>query len=410
MAYNEPLPRSTLLNETKLKAEGALEETKIVLGWMLDTRRLLISLPTHKYIAWTGQISNMIKTKRTTSKELETVLGRLSNASSILPMARHFLPRLRFLQMKMGKYKVYSLNMTLLADLKICLRNLEKAKLGISMNAISFRLPSICYYEDACPQSFGGWNHGGEFYDFVIPQKLLNRAHINEFEFIAAIVHPWIDILRGRLNRGDCFLVMGDSTTANGWLHKSKYREEGKTAERHAVRLKIARKLAELVIDNELTLYSQWFPGKVNVIADCLSRDTHLTDPDRIALLSSFFPPQDMPCFKRIPVPTEISDWICSILQLLPRRTQTLERHMNSGLKIGTSGRSSATDSALKAIDTWSLFPPLVDKLSSEHSPHSLEKPYTKAADLRKWLQEQSAVPLGMYHRASDQLDTLTPG
>jgi hypothetical protein len=103
---------------------------------------------------------------------------------------------------------------------------------------------------------------------------------------------------------------MGDSTTAMGWLHKSKYNEDSETAARHALRLKIARKLAELVIDNNLTLYSQWFPGKDNVIADCLSRDTRLTDTDRIALLSSFFNPQDMPCFKRVPVPTVISEWI----------------------------------------------------------------------------------------------------
>ena len=166
VAPNEPLLRSALLNATKLAAEGALEETKIVLGWKLDTRRLLISLPEHKYIAWTGQIASMIKTKRTTSKELETVLGRMSNASSILPMARHFLPRLRFLQMKMGRYKEYSLNKTLIADLKLCLKIIQKTQLGIIMNAISFRLPYICYYEDACPKSLGGWNHGGEFYDF----------------------------------------------------------------------------------------------------------------------------------------------------------------------------------------------------------------------------------------------------
>jgi hypothetical protein len=127
---------------------------------------------------------------------------------------------------------------------------LKKTQLGISMNSISFRLPSICYYEDACPKSLGGWNHGGEFYDFVVPKELLNRAHINELEFLESIIHPWIDILRELLRPGDCFLVMGDSTTAMGWLHKSKYRENGETAERHAVRLKIARKLPELVIDN----------------------------------------------------------------------------------------------------------------------------------------------------------------
>ena len=145
---------------------------------------------------------------------------------------------------------------------------------------------------------------------------------------------------------------MRDSTTAMGWIHKSRYREDGETAERHAIRLKIARKLATLVIDNELTMYSQWFLGKENVIADCLSRDTHLSDPDLIHLLSSFFPPQSTPRFKRVPIPSVISEWVRSILRLLPKREQTLERHRNSGLEIGVSGRSLLSSSALEAIDT----------------------------------------------------------
>ena len=53
---NEPLPRTALINKRKLAAEGRLDERKIVLGWMLDTRRLTISLPEHKFLAWTSQI------------------------------------------------------------------------------------------------------------------------------------------------------------------------------------------------------------------------------------------------------------------------------------------------------------------------------------------------------------------
>ena len=194
---------------------------------------------------------------------------------------------------------------------------------------------------------------------------------------------------------------MRDSTTAMGWIHKSRYREDGETAERHAIRLKNARKLATLVIDNELTMYSQWFLGKENVIADCLSRDTHLSDPDLIHLLSSFFPPQSTPRFKRVPIPSVISEWVRSILRLLPKREQTLEQHTNSGLEIGVSGRNSLSSSALKAIDTLSLFPPLENLQSSVPSQPSSEKRFTRAADLRKWLQTQSDVPLETFHRDS---------
>ena len=42
-----------------------------------------------------------------------------------------------------------------------------------------------------------------------------------------------------------------------GCIHKSRYREDGEKADRHAIRLKIANKLATLVIATELTMYSQ---------------------------------------------------------------------------------------------------------------------------------------------------------
>ena len=295
----------------------------------------------------------------------------------------------------------------MIADLELCLKLLQKTRLGISLNSISFRLPNMCYFEDVCNHGLGGWNHLGEFYDWVIPKDLVGDAHINELEFLACVIHPWMDILSGRILRGDCVLVMGDSTTAMGWLYKSKYREEGESADRHAIRLMIARKLADLVIDNDLTLYSQWFPGKQNIIADSLSRDPHFSDTERISLFSSYFDPQDMPHFRRSILPSEISNWICSILRLLPNVKPTQMEPTTSGLQIGTSGRSSPSDSKLEAIDIWKLFPPLEDKQSSGLSPLLSERRSIREARARQWLQARSSVPLEMYHRDSEPLDYL---
>ena len=298
----------------------------------------------------------------------------------------------------------------MLTDLDFCLKILKTAYEGISMNSIPFCLPNVCYWEDACNHGLGGWNHLGDFYDFLIPENLIGHAHINELEFLACVIHPWMDILQGRILKGDCVLIIGDSTTAMGWIHKSRYREDRESAERHAIRLKIARKLAELVIENGLTLYSQWFPGSHNIIADSLSRDQHFSDTERISLFSSFFPPQDSPHFRRTILPTEISEWVCSILQMLPKPAQTQSEHSTSRLRIGKSGRSFCSDSELKAIDTCKLFHPLEDMPSSEHSPPLSERRSMQEVKARKWLQAQSNVPLKMFHRASGQLDTLIHG
>jgi hypothetical protein len=47
----------------KLSAEGRLEETKMILGWMWDFRCLTISLPIDKYTVWSAAISKMMQEK-----------------------------------------------------------------------------------------------------------------------------------------------------------------------------------------------------------------------------------------------------------------------------------------------------------------------------------------------------------
>ena len=52
LSASEPIPRHPIISISKLIAEGALEETKSLLGWNYDTRRLLLSLPKHKIFAY----------------------------------------------------------------------------------------------------------------------------------------------------------------------------------------------------------------------------------------------------------------------------------------------------------------------------------------------------------------------
>ena len=75
------IPRDDILAIDKMKAEGAAEERKICLGWMLDTRRLLVSLPDHKTIEWKSQIDSLLMQKSASEKELASILGRLENVA-----------------------------------------------------------------------------------------------------------------------------------------------------------------------------------------------------------------------------------------------------------------------------------------------------------------------------------------
>ena len=87
-------PRESVLALNKLEAEGGLSESLIVLGWCYGTRRLLVSLPNHKFTAQ-AVISNAISSNRILPGDLETLVNRLNHLGSIMRMSRHFLSRLR---------------------------------------------------------------------------------------------------------------------------------------------------------------------------------------------------------------------------------------------------------------------------------------------------------------------------
>jgi hypothetical protein len=71
----ESLPRDKVLAIDKAIAEDTPAKRLIVLGWMIDTRRLLISLPTDKFTAWTADINNFLlsKGRRVKLRTLETM-------------------------------------------------------------------------------------------------------------------------------------------------------------------------------------------------------------------------------------------------------------------------------------------------------------------------------------------------
>ena len=52
LASNNPVPRKETLSLTKIQAESTPCEMMIVLGWWLDTRRLLLRLPNDKFVAY----------------------------------------------------------------------------------------------------------------------------------------------------------------------------------------------------------------------------------------------------------------------------------------------------------------------------------------------------------------------
>lgn len=143
--------------EKKLIAESRLEEVKTTLGWLLDTRRLLIGLPMEKYSSWAAAVWVMLLTASCHYESLDTLVGRLNHVCYVIPQARHFMSRLRWVLLQSRKGRAIELRQQVLADLRLWLRFLLMAHEGISLNLVAFRVPTHVFRSDAAEHGMGGF-------------------------------------------------------------------------------------------------------------------------------------------------------------------------------------------------------------------------------------------------------------
>ena len=398
----EPIPREPMEARNKLVAEAKPEEIKLILGWMMDFRSLVISLPDNKHTAWSNSIQELLVAGKAKAKELETLIGRLGHLGMVLPFVYHFLSRLREWHHK-SKNKRYPTIMPseCQLDLGLMITFLDKAHAGIDMNLLSFRRPTHIYRSDSCPFGLGGYSDTGFAWRFELPPRSRFRASNNLLEFMASIISPWIDILAGRLSKGDCALSMTDSTTSAGWIRKTNFKEDTVDPIEASTRIKIARHHAALFIENDIKEYSQWFEGKKNQVADALSREFELSDENLTNTLRSLFPSQLPEHFKIVPLPIEISSWLTSSLRQLPVKEQLREEHTRAKLDPGDDSRSTLTQSASATTTSSTLSPDHNNTKSCAPLPWLCGRRDFQDQLMISWLREQSEVPSRMYARPS---------
>ncbi len=111
-----------------------------------------MSLPVDKFDAWMGDIETAKSGVRIGTKELKQLVGRLNHTSYVVPIARHFLSRIRedlgsASRSKMGNphkataKRLVKLSNESRADLVLWESILRRAKDGISMNLLVTRRP-----------------------------------------------------------------------------------------------------------------------------------------------------------------------------------------------------------------------------------------------------------------------------
>jgi hypothetical protein len=122
----------------KLMAEAGLTETKNILCWDFDFRRLRISVPKNKFIAWTTNISTLLVKGTTTAKELKSMIRHLGHLALVVPGVQHFLSHLQELQLLATHCCSIHINESCWKDLMLMLHFLDITQQRIDTNLIAF--------------------------------------------------------------------------------------------------------------------------------------------------------------------------------------------------------------------------------------------------------------------------------
>ena len=160
-AKAEPIPRETMEARNKLESEALLEETKMILGWLINFCRMLIILIDNKFTVWTKAIKEMLNDRSTTTKMLKTNIGLLVHLNMAIPSIHHFMSGLRDLHSTAKQRRSVKINGEYFEDLKLMLTFLKMANNGNNLNSIAFHHPTHVYQSNSCPAGLSGYSHEG---------------------------------------------------------------------------------------------------------------------------------------------------------------------------------------------------------------------------------------------------------
>jgi hypothetical protein len=403
---SEEIPRKDIISLKKFQAEGTPSETKTVLGWLLNTRSLRIYLPDHKYTAWKEDISAIITCEKVQETSLEQMIGRLNHVACIMEMLRHFLGRLYKALYRAKKRGFTRLTPPEKEDLTIFQQFIQHAShKGISMNNLVYRKPTHTIRSDSSLFGLGGYNTiTGEAWRIELPLDCRLRTSLNSLEFLAAMISIWIENYNNNIPTESCILSQTDSTSAAGWLKKSNFCD----LTDEVVQLYTARKLASIMIDSDSCLYSQWFKGEENIIADALSRDFHLPDAELTFLIVHSLPHQVPPGFKITTVPPEIYSWLTCLLRNQPSTQQWSQEPIRSKLWLGQGIAPTSNPLGLEMITTLNNSANLKNTESLQHL--QMQSDQTASTPEKRSQTNLNIVnpPSVAWHRPTDWLATKT--
>jgi hypothetical protein len=140
---------------------------------------------------------------------------------------------------------------------------------------------------------------------------------------------------------GDCFMSIGNNTSALGWIQKSNFNPI-KVPEQ-VTHMALSRYMTVLLAEMDVVQFGQWLPGTDNGIADALSRRHIESDAELTKFIVASYPLQTPPGFQIHPLPPAVTLWVRYWLHHEPGTKESPPELFPSRIRAGNDGSSSCT-------------------------------------------------------------------
>ena len=377
------LERAPILAPDKLLAEGGLSENKTILGWTVDTDRLLIRLPLAKAKRYLSDINALIEKgeakKIISAMELETLIGKLVHVSQIAKEGLMFLNRLRFrmksLQDTSKPPYLRHLHDQDLKDLVLWKQIVMSCVVGRDINIVVKTVPMFIFVSDAAESNgLGGWLSFGPAWRFELPPELLGVFASNLLECIAAY---WS--LKLLLSYVKTARVRGrvDNKVSTSWVVRNCFDPTESPAHDD-----VCRRIGESLLSTGSSLDPDHLAGDHNVTADSLSRDTHLSVDCHTSFLKQVIPtclPENFQIVENNS--EELRTLLVHLASLLPLNQPTPMRRTRSALLRGHSGSNTLPSNPS----------PLLSSLIVQEKPsYDCVNPFATQSDMENWERDRN--------------------
>ncbi len=266
------------------KCQGPLPRLEY-LGFMLDTDKMIVSLPKEKLTRLLKLVSSWQSRKSCTKHELESLIGQLQHASAVVKPGRSFLRQMIILNKSRRDPSVpLRLNKHFRSDLAWWSLFLQKWNGITLMSALGLERPSFSITSDAS----GAWGCGAFYQNHWFQLQWNTEASCRSIAFLELLPILIAGLLWGRDWAGCYVRCWCDNQAVVSILH-SRYSRDDELM--HLLR-------CLFFVEAHMGFYfiAEHVPGSLNTLADHLSRN----------LLSSFLLKAPSMDPKATPIPPEV--------------------------------------------------------------------------------------------------------